>query len=89
MIETEVKEGECAEGMPWKLIIPYESYTIGDLPCRHAVPQGAREAQLRPDGSVWGYQQRFVLSRGIARCLNEAGHNCTELCLECLDEARK
>lgn len=37
MSEVEVKDGEYFEGMPWKLIVPYESDSMGyhQLWCSH------------------------------------------------------
>lgn len=89
MAEFEFKSGEYWEGMPWKLIIPYESSSMNpEEVCRHAVLIGEPRPQTRSDGSIWGYKQAFVLTLGIVQCKNEAGHNGTGLCLECLDEAR-
>jgi hypothetical protein len=90
MTELKFKKGECAEKLPWKLIIPYEAEsTEVHLLCSHVIIQGAPIPQFRSDGSQWGDMQRYVLSRGIVECQNEGGCNVTQLCLACLDEVRK
>jgi hypothetical protein len=88
-MDVEIEAGEYWEGLPWKLIIPYEeNFVVETKLCKHAVLKGEAVAQLRSDGSIWGHRQSFVLPHGVAQCKNEAGHNGTALCLDCLDEAR-
>ncbi len=93
-MELEIKIGEYAEYMPWKLHRPYlgEASTnlagepIGPV-CQHIIWKGATVPQYRRDDTVWGYIRPFELAI-VAECRNEAGCDQTLLCLECADIAR-
>ena len=82
--------GEYAEGIPWQLLAPYRGslYSGCHIPvCEHIRWRGEWVDKLRSDGSIYGREREFELP-AAAVCLNEAGHNCTILCVECLDAAR-
>ena len=90
MTELEFKKGECTEKLSWKLVVPFEDESMeAHLLCSHVILLGDPIPQFRSDGSQWGEMQRFALTSGIAECQNESGCNITQLCLACLDEARK
>ena len=89
-MKAEIQRGEYAEDMPWELVIPYTydgsvEYT---KPCPHLVWTGDPVPQYRHDGTVFGHKRQYTLP-GVAICMNEGGHNCTILCLGCLDDARR
>jgi hypothetical protein len=88
--ELQLEKGECTEKLHWKLIVPFEGESMeAHLLCSHVVILGAPIPQFRSDGSQWGAIQRFALAGGIVECQNEGGCNITQLCLKCIDEARK
>jgi hypothetical protein len=79
--------GEFAEGMPWRFVANVE-HTASDVsPCPHCINVRPSPPQRRADGSIWnaGYLS-WTIPLAI-EASNEAGHNQTLVCAQCVSDA--
>lgn len=90
-----IEQGDHCEKYPWEYHRPYLTCTYGynvdsanSAPCPHVTWTGEVEAKKRPDGSIYAYERPYSVPEA-ALLLNEAGHNCTVLCLLCADVVRR
>jgi len=70
----EVERGEVVEGMRWQIIENYSDCDYNEA-CKH---------MIKPKDERF-IRSHSILPRGV-RAYNEAGYNCTIVCLDCILE---
>src|SRR6185436_11775479 len=84
MEPLEFAEGCMWEGYPWRIAFNEECSSSGGKPCRHCSPERVK-LHSRTDGSC--YEERVWTCPRVVIAENEAGHNSTGVCLDCILEA--
>jgi hypothetical protein len=84
-----MKTGEYCEGMEWTIELDETFQKDSRYPsnvCEHAIVVEADVPQYREDGSCWAKMTTYRVPR-LVRAFNEAGHNSTAVCVDCILQA--
>lgn len=88
-VNIEVKLGCYCEDYPWQILENEEFERNADslgTTCKHAIVISENIPKFRNDGSIYGHYTTHRVPR-IVRAFNEAAHNSTAVCLDCILEA--
>jgi len=81
----EFEAGEYAEGMPWQIVTGEVTVQLDGTAnrCKH-IKRTYRKKYERYDGGSFEYE--YGVLDAVVQAINEAGHNCTHVCLLCILE---